>query len=141
MAGELRRWFDPAPATPAATVVFAEPYGGAAYPVALGAADADRFATTLELGIRQRDLIRAVIREQSPYQRGQRVRVREGADRAAGQTGTVGWITVFRPDDAHPETTFWYDVHLDLGDDEDAPAQTFTADQLAPAAHGPTHPE
>jgi hypothetical protein len=33
MAGELSRWFDPAPATPAATVVFAEPYGGAAYPV------------------------------------------------------------------------------------------------------------
>jgi hypothetical protein len=141
MAAELRRRIEPAPVTPSATVVFAEPYGGDVYPVPLGAADADRFGTILELGIRHRDLVRAVIRDQSPYRRGQRVRVREGAGRASGQTGTVGWITVFLPDDAHPETTFWYDVHLDLGDDEDTPAQTFTADELAPADTSPTHPE
>jgi hypothetical protein len=141
MAGELRRRIEPTPVTPSATVVFAEPYGGEAYPVPLGAVDADRFATTLELGIRHRDLVRAVIRDQSPYRRGQRVRVREGAGRAAaGQTGTVGWITVFLPDEAHPETTFWYDVHLDLGADEDTPAQTFTADELAPVDTTPTHP-
>jgi hypothetical protein len=140
-AAELRRRTEQATTTPSATVVFAEPYGGDAYPVPLGAADADRFATTIEMGIRQRALVRSVIREQSPYRRGQRVRVREDAGgAAAGQTGTVGWITVFLPDDAHPETTFWYDVHLDLGDDEDTPAQTFTADQLAPVDTTPTHP-
>jgi hypothetical protein len=61
------------------------------------------------------------------------VRVRADAGGpAAGQTGTVGWVTVFLPDDTHQDTTFWYDVHLDLADD-DAPAQSFTADQLAPA--------
>jgi hypothetical protein len=88
MAGELRRWIDPAPATPAVTVVFAKAYSRAAYPVPLGAVDADRFATTLELGIRQRELIRTVIREQSPYQRGQRVRVREnGGGAPAGRPG------------------------------------------------------
>ena len=60
---------------------------------------------------------------------------------ALGETGTVGWITVFLPGDVHPETTFWYDVHLDLGDDENTPAQTFTADELAPVDTTPTHPE
>jgi hypothetical protein len=46
---------------------------------------------------------------------------------------------VVLPDDAHPETTLWYDVHLDLGDD--TPAQTFSPDQLAPVDTTPTHPE
>jgi hypothetical protein len=63
MAGGLRRWISTRhPRRRRPTVVFAEPYGGDAYPIPLGAADTDRFATTLEPGIRQRDLVRSAIR-------------------------------------------------------------------------------
>ncbi len=104
---------DPAPAAPAATVVFAEADGSAAQPVPLGADDADRFVTTLALGIDHRRMVDTLIRTSSPYQRAQRVRVRDAAaGAAAGDTGTIGWVTAVLPNRPGEDTTFWYDVRL-----------------------------
>lgn len=132
MADVLRGWINPAPDTAAATVVFAEPDGSDPTAVVLGPDDADRFVTTLDLGIEDRRMNQLLIRTSSPYQRGQRVRVRDDAGgAAAGRTGTIGWVTVAHSHNPAESVTFWYDVHLDDGDD-DAHPQTFTPEELAP---------
>lgn len=127
---ELRRFAGPTDQH-AAIIRVDHPGQSPAGTVAFSARAAGHLAELLGYGVTQRAGARLLIAHDSPYQASQRVEIRSDAGGwAAGQAGTVSYITVSWPLEPDGQPVLWFHVHLDASGN-DLP-QVFTVDELAP---------